>query len=262
MAIDEFRALEERHATLSAQQKDLVDAMASLRETIKRINRSSRELFLTAFETIRGHYVETFKVLFNGGRADLVLEEGDDVLECGIEMIAQPPGKRDSRQVRMWSGFTASSEVQIMLAHSALVSRFTRRAAKAKDMESKVAFLQRAAEADPSNDSTAYALGETLRLWSWQGNPGYERLATDAMHWFELGMKVNPLDPYNFARYGMCLHWLNQHDKAAPYFEQAFARDLGRRKKDRPVAHAASRGEYQPEGCVNLTPAFFIAAGF
>src|SRR5262249_54554352 len=94
MAIDEVRSLEERHEHLSAQQKDLVDAMASLRETIRRINRSSREMFVEAFETIRAHYVETFKVLFNGGRADLVLEEGDDVLECGIEMIAQPPGKR------------------------------------------------------------------------------------------------------------------------------------------------------------------------
>jgi chromosome segregation protein len=54
MAIDEFQALEERHAHLSAQQKDLVDAMASLRETIKRINRNTRELFIEAFETIRG----------------------------------------------------------------------------------------------------------------------------------------------------------------------------------------------------------------
>jgi len=116
MAIDEFKTLEERHATLSAQQKDLVDAMASLRETIKRINRSSRELFLEAFETIRGHYVETFKVLFNGGRADLVLEEGDDVLECGIEMIAQPPGKRLGHVSLMSGGEKSMAALALLFA--------------------------------------------------------------------------------------------------------------------------------------------------
>jgi len=116
MAIEEFQALEERHAHLSAQQKDLVDAMASLRETVKRINRSSRELFLEAFETIRGHYVETFKVLFNGGRADLVLEEGDDVLECGIEMIAQPPGKRLGNVSLMSGGEKSMAALALLFA--------------------------------------------------------------------------------------------------------------------------------------------------
>jgi chromosome segregation protein len=116
MAIEEFRTLEERHANLSAQQKDLVDAMASLRETIKRINRSSREMFLEAFETIRGHYVETFKVLFNGGRADLVLEEGDDVLECGIEMIAQPPGKRLGNVLLMSGGEKSMAALALLFA--------------------------------------------------------------------------------------------------------------------------------------------------
>jgi chromosome segregation protein len=103
MAIEEFRALEERQTNLTAQKKDLEDAIASLRESIKRINRQSRERFVEAFETIRVHYQEIFKVLFNGGRADLVLEEGEDVLECGIEMIAQPPGKRLG-QVSLMSG--------------------------------------------------------------------------------------------------------------------------------------------------------------
>jgi chromosome segregation protein len=94
MAIDEFQALEERHILLTAQKKDLDDAAVSLRESIKRINRQSRERFVETFEIVREHYKEIFKVLFNGGRADLVLEENEDVLECGIEMIAQPPGKR------------------------------------------------------------------------------------------------------------------------------------------------------------------------
>jgi chromosome segregation protein len=116
MAIDEFRALEERHAHLSAQQKDLVDAIASLRETIKRINRNSREIFLEAFETIRAHYVETFKVLFNGGRADLALEDGDDALECGIEMIAQPPGKRLGSVSLMSGGEKSMAALALLFA--------------------------------------------------------------------------------------------------------------------------------------------------
>jgi chromosome segregation protein len=116
MAIDEFRALEERHAHLSAQQKDLVDAIASLRETIKRINRNSREIFLEAFETIRAHYVETFKVLFNGGRADLALDDGDDALECGIEMIAQPPGKRLGSVSLMSGGEKSMAALALLFA--------------------------------------------------------------------------------------------------------------------------------------------------
>jgi chromosome segregation protein len=94
MAIEEFQTLEERHAALSTQKKDLEDAALSLRESIKRINRQSRDRFVETFEIVREYYREIFKVLFNGGRADLVLEEGEDVLECGIDMIAQPPGKR------------------------------------------------------------------------------------------------------------------------------------------------------------------------
>ena len=93
-AIEEFQELEERDRFLSTQKQDLEASMESLRESIRKINRSSRERFLEAFEAIREHYKEIFRVLFNGGRADLVLEEGEDVLECGIEMVAQPPGKR------------------------------------------------------------------------------------------------------------------------------------------------------------------------
>jgi chromosome segregation protein len=93
-AIEEFQELEERERFLSTQKKDLEDSVESLRESIRKINRSSRERFSEAFEVIRTYYQEIFRVLFHGGRADLVLEEGEDVLECGIEMIAQPPGKR------------------------------------------------------------------------------------------------------------------------------------------------------------------------
>jgi chromosome segregation protein len=93
-AIEEFSELEERHAFLTAQRQDLEQSMASLRDTIRRINRTSRERFAQAFDAIRLSYQEIFQVLFNGGRADLRLEEGEDVLEAGVEILAQPPGKR------------------------------------------------------------------------------------------------------------------------------------------------------------------------
>ncbi len=93
-AIEEFSELEQRHAFLTSQQSDLEQSMESLRETIRKINRSSRERFLEAFEAIRSSFQDVFRSLFHGGRADLRLEEGEDVLESGIEILVQPPGKR------------------------------------------------------------------------------------------------------------------------------------------------------------------------
>ena len=116
MAIEEFSELEERHTFLSTQKEDLSRSMASLQETIKKINRTSRERFATAFEAIRKNYQEIFAVLFNGGRADLHLEEGEDVLESGIEILAQPPGKRLGSINLMSGGEKAMSAIALLFA--------------------------------------------------------------------------------------------------------------------------------------------------
>jgi chromosome segregation protein len=116
MAIEEFAELEERHGFLTTQRKDLEESMESLKETIRRINRSSRERFMEAFEAIRASYDEIFKVLFNGGRAELRLEEDADVLECGIEMIAQPPGKRLGHVSLLSGGEKAMSAIALLFA--------------------------------------------------------------------------------------------------------------------------------------------------
>ncbi len=115
-AIEEFAGLEERHTFLAAQQKDLEESMASLRESIRRINRTSRERFLEVFEKVRASYAEIFRVLFNGGRADLVLEEGEDVLDCGIDMIAQPPGKRLGHVSLLSGGEKAMAAIALLFA--------------------------------------------------------------------------------------------------------------------------------------------------
>ena len=85
--------LEARFGGLSQQYRDLVEAKASLERIIQRINVDSRQLFLATLETIRGHFQELFRRLFGGGEADIVVDEAEDVLECGIEIVARPPGK-------------------------------------------------------------------------------------------------------------------------------------------------------------------------
>ena len=75
------------------------------------------------------------------------------------------------------------------------------------------------------NSDTTYEIGETLRNMSWQGNADYEPLAREAMGWFQRGTLLNPFDPYNYMRTGMCLDWLGQHDQAASYYAESVKRD-------------------------------------
>jgi chromosome segregation protein len=64
-----------------------------LEKIIERINADSRRLFTETLETVRGHFQKLFRDLFGGGQGDIVLEEGVDILESGIEILARPPGK-------------------------------------------------------------------------------------------------------------------------------------------------------------------------
>jgi chromosome segregation protein len=92
-ALEELEEIESRFKSLSSQYRDLVDAKASLERIIQRINIDSKQLFVTTLEIVRGHFQELFRRLFGGGEADIVLEDQADVLECGIDIIARPPGK-------------------------------------------------------------------------------------------------------------------------------------------------------------------------
>jgi chromosome segregation protein len=102
-AIDELEELEKRHSSLVIQFDDLAAAQKVLQDVIARINADSRRLFTETFETIRGHFQELFRKLFGGGMADVVLEEGADILEGGIEIVARPPGK-ELRSISLMSG--------------------------------------------------------------------------------------------------------------------------------------------------------------
>ena len=103
MAIEQFDELETRHAFLTTQRKDLVDSIAQTSEAIKRIDETTRQRFAEAFAAINRNFQATFSTLFGGGRAGLTLLDETDPLESGIEIIAQPPGKR-LQSVQLLSG--------------------------------------------------------------------------------------------------------------------------------------------------------------
>jgi chromosome segregation protein len=102
-AIQELSDMEARHSTLQIQYDDLTAAQQSLQEIINRINNDSRRLFSDTFATIRTNFQELFRKLFGGGMADIVLEDENDILESGIEVIARPPGK-ELRSISLMSG--------------------------------------------------------------------------------------------------------------------------------------------------------------
>jgi chromosome segregation protein len=117
MAVEQQTDLEERFAFLTAQKADLEQAIASLRETIRTINREARDRFKDAFEAIQGHFQVCFTTLFGGGKAELRLsEDEEDVLEAGVEVVAQPPGKRLQKIALLSGGEKALTAVALLVS--------------------------------------------------------------------------------------------------------------------------------------------------
>ena len=102
-AIAEMEEADQRVAFLKAQEKDLLDAKAQLEHAITQLDQLSVTRFTETFEKVREHFRETFRRLFGGGRAEIVLENPDDVLESGIDIVARPPGK-EPRTIGLLSG--------------------------------------------------------------------------------------------------------------------------------------------------------------
>ncbi len=94
VAIEEYQEHEERYNFLSQQEADLLSAKQQLTEMIEKINETTSSMFQATFEQANANFEKMFTQLFNGGSARLVLVNEEDVLECGIEIIARPPGKR------------------------------------------------------------------------------------------------------------------------------------------------------------------------
>ena len=114
-AVEEYRAAKERLDFLQQQQNDLVEAKENLEKTIVKMNKAARARFMTTFEEVRTNFTTTFQTLFEGGEADLKLEEGDP-LETGIEIMARPGGKRLQSLALLSGGETALTAIALLFA--------------------------------------------------------------------------------------------------------------------------------------------------
>jgi chromosome segregation protein len=116
MAIEQYDELEQRHTFLTTQRKDLVDSIAQTTEAIRRTDETTRTRFAEAFSAINRYFQELFSTLFGGGRAGLTLLDENDPLESGIEIIAQPPGKRLQSVQLLSGGEKALTAISLMFA--------------------------------------------------------------------------------------------------------------------------------------------------
>jgi chromosome segregation protein len=116
MAIDQFDELESRHTFLTTQRKDLLDSIAQTGEAIKKIDKTTKERFAEAFVQINLHFEVMFTTLFGGGRAGLVLIDQENEQESGIDIIAQPPGKRLQNVQLLSGGEKALTAMALMFA--------------------------------------------------------------------------------------------------------------------------------------------------
>lgn len=115
-AIGEFEELNSRYQFLSRQKQDLEQSMADLQRTIVKLNRICRLRFKESFEEINQRFEEIFPRLFRGGKARLVLTDENDYLETGVDIIAQPPGKKLQQITLLSGGEKALTAVSLLFA--------------------------------------------------------------------------------------------------------------------------------------------------
>ena len=112
----ELEDLEARYTKMDGQYQDLVQAKETLEKIIIRINADSRKLFVETLEAIRQNFQKLFRQTFGGGHADIILEEGVDPLEAGVEIIATPPGKPEFNNSLLSGGEKALTAVSLLMA--------------------------------------------------------------------------------------------------------------------------------------------------
>jgi chromosome segregation protein len=116
LAVEQAQELDERHTFLIAQRQDLLDSIAELDQAIKKIDQTSRERFREAFQVINQHFGDVFRQLFGGGTAGLSLIDEEDLLESGIDVMAQPPGKRLQNVMLLSGGEKALTAISLLFA--------------------------------------------------------------------------------------------------------------------------------------------------
>lgn len=116
LAIQELAEAEERLDFMQQQQSDVQEAIGNLEATISEINATSEERFREAFDFINARFSEVFKETFGGGSAHLSLDEPKELLECGIEITAQPPGKSAKAMTLLSGGEKALTAISLLFA--------------------------------------------------------------------------------------------------------------------------------------------------
>ena len=115
MALEELAEAEERLLFLTVQRQDIIEGISATEEALREIKRRSRERFRLAFEQINKNFSALFQELFGGGRGEMSLIDADDVLESGIDVVAQPPGKRLQNVLLLSGGEKAMAALALVL---------------------------------------------------------------------------------------------------------------------------------------------------
>ena len=113
-AVEEYENTKERYTFMYAQRQDMNEAKAKLQRVISDLNAVMRQQFTQQFKLIRENFKEVFRELFGGGKADIVLDETQDVLECGIEIQVQPPGKKLQNMLLLSGGERALTAIALL----------------------------------------------------------------------------------------------------------------------------------------------------
>src|SRR3989338_2130856 len=115
-AIEEFDSLNQRYQSLETQRQDLLQSLDSLKKTIEKINRITRERFNETFEVVNNNFKKVFPLLFQGGKAELILTDTHNLLETGVDIMAKPPGKKLQNINLLSGGEKALTAVSLIFA--------------------------------------------------------------------------------------------------------------------------------------------------
>ncbi|MCL6481364.1 MAG: chromosome segregation protein SMC [Firmicutes bacterium] len=116
MALEEYNECEQRYQFLSREREDLVKSIEDTQQTIRELDEVSRQKFEQAFRTINEHFAQAFATLFGGGTGEMRLAEPDSSGECGIDIVAQPPGKRLQNVQLLSGGEKALTALALLIA--------------------------------------------------------------------------------------------------------------------------------------------------
>jgi chromosome segregation protein len=119
MAVEEYEVMQKRHEHLFKEKADLETSMQNLNEAIEHINKTSEERFQKAFEAIASRFEKLFPIIFGGGQAQLSLvypEGSTDLLDAGVDILAQPPGKKISNMTLLSGGEKALTALSMIFA--------------------------------------------------------------------------------------------------------------------------------------------------